>query len=61
MRRKPDMIRTVVLVFVVGLAVTGLTSLQASDDEPRVLPADISSPGPWFQAQRDQSSPGTEG
>ena len=60
MRRRPDMIRTVVLLFVVGLAVTGLTSLQASEDEPRALPADISSQGQWFQAQRNQS-PRNEG
>lgn len=56
MRRRPDTIRTLVLVFVVGLAVTGLTSLQASEDEPRALPADISSQGQWFQAQRTQSA-----
>ncbi len=55
MRRRPDMIRTVVLVFVMGLAVTGLTSFQSSEDEPRALPADISSQGQWFQAQRSQS------
>lgn len=55
MRRRPDVIRTVVLVFVMGLAVTGLTSFQASEDEPRAAPADISSQGPWFQAQRKQS------
>ncbi|NMT62350.1 hypothetical protein [Marinobacter orientalis] len=34
MGRKPDIIRTVVLIFAVGLVVTGFTSLQASDDEP---------------------------
>lgn len=56
MRRRPDTIRTVVLLFVVGLALTGLTSLQAADDEPRVLPAEISSQGQWFQAQNNQPS-----
>lgn len=55
MRRRPDMIRTLVLVFVMGLAVTGLTSFQASEEETRAVPADISSQGQWFQAQRDQS------
>lgn len=34
MGRKPDIIRTVALIFVVGLVITGFTSLQASDDEP---------------------------
>jgi len=34
MGRKPDIIRTVVLIFAVGLVITGFTSLQASDDEP---------------------------
>ncbi len=34
MGRKPDIIRTVALIFVVGLIITGFTSLQASDDEP---------------------------
>lgn len=34
MGRKPDIIRTVVLIFAVGLIITGFTSLQASDDEP---------------------------
>jgi hypothetical protein len=56
MSRRPDTIRTLVLVFVVGLAVTGLTSLQAGGDEPRVLPAEISSQGQSFQAQRAQSA-----
>lgn len=31
MHRKPDIIRAIVLIFVVGLAVTGFTSLQASE------------------------------
>ncbi|MEP1706596.1 MAG: hypothetical protein ABJJ82_19820 [Marinobacter sp.] len=34
MGRKPDIIRTVVLIFAVGLVITGFTSLQASDDVP---------------------------
>lgn len=34
MGRKPDIIRTVVLIFAVGLVITGFTSLQASDNEP---------------------------
>ena len=32
---KPDIIRAVVLVFAVGLVVTGFTSIQASEDKPR--------------------------
>ncbi|GGY73770.1 hypothetical protein [Marinobacter zhanjiangensis] len=56
MSRRPDTIRTVVLAFVVGLAVTGLTSFQGGDDKPRVLPAEISSQGQWSQAQRNQAA-----
>lgn len=29
---KPDIIRAIVLIFAVGLVVTGFTSLQASED-----------------------------
>ncbi|MDX1458310.1 MAG: hypothetical protein R3276_12040 [Marinobacter sp.] len=31
MQRKPDIIRAIVVIFVIGLAVTGITSLQASE------------------------------
>jgi len=31
---KPDIIRAIVLIFAVGLVVTGFTSLQASEDRP---------------------------
>lgn len=34
---RPDIIRAIVLVFAVGLVVTGFTSLQASEDEPSAL------------------------
>lgn len=34
MGRKPDIVRTVVLIFALGLVITGFTSLQASDNEP---------------------------
>lgn len=61
MRRRPDTLRTVVLLFVVGLAVTGLTSLQASEDEPRVVPAELSSQGQWYQARHEQDDPRHEG
>lgn len=54
MKRRPDTIRAVVLVFVMGLAVTGLTSLQATDDEDRVLPAEITSQGQWFEPSRSE-------
>lgn len=54
MRRKPDMIRTVVLLFVIGLAATGLTSFDVSDEEPRAIPAEISSQGQWFNGQRSE-------
>ncbi len=54
MRRRPDTIRTVVLLFVIGLAVTGLTSYDFSDDEPRVIPAELSAQGHWFSQQHSE-------
>lgn len=51
MTRKPDIIRAVVIVFVIGLAVTGLTSLQASQDERSVQPPqtrDVAAPPFWL-------------
>ncbi|HET8800836.1 MAG TPA: hypothetical protein VFN01_06585 [Marinobacter sp.] len=30
---KPDIIRAIVLIFAVGLVITGFTSLQASEDK----------------------------
>lgn len=33
MGRKPDILRTVVFIFAVGLVITGITSLQASEDK----------------------------
>ena len=33
MERKPDSIRAIVLVFAVGLVITGFTSLQAAEEE----------------------------
>ncbi len=33
MGHKPDILRTVVLIFAVGLVITGFTSLQASEDK----------------------------
>ena len=35
MGRKPDMIRTIALIFAVGLIITGFTSLQASEQGSR--------------------------
>lgn len=34
---KPDIIRAIVLVFAVGLVVTGFTTLQASEDRPATM------------------------
>lgn len=31
---KPDIIRAIVLIFAVGLVITGFTSLQASEERP---------------------------
>ncbi|NWO05268.1 MAG: hypothetical protein HLX50_06075 [Alteromonadaceae bacterium] len=46
MGRKPDILRTVLLIFAVGLVITGFTSLQASEDSRSVdLPAvEVSQP-----------------
>lgn len=41
MTRRPDMIRAAVLCFVIGLAITGLTSLQASEDNRRTPPPEL--------------------
>ena len=35
MHRKPDMIRTIVLIFAIGLAITGFASLQVSEQGKR--------------------------
>ncbi|EDM48440.1 hypothetical protein [Marinobacter algicola] len=40
MGRKPDIIRTIALIFAVGLVITGFTSLQAADDEPTASDSD---------------------
>lgn len=37
MDRKPDIIRAVVLVFAIGLVITGFTSLPASEDDKRTV------------------------
>ena len=37
MDRKPDIIRAVVLVFAIGLVVTGFTSIPASEDDKRTV------------------------
>ncbi|WP_198147003.1 hypothetical protein [Marinobacter psychrophilus] len=42
MGRKPDMIRTIALIFAAGLIITGFTSLQASEQSPRAAE-------PWYQ------------
>jgi len=34
---KPDIIRAIVLIFAVGLVITGFTSLQASEDRPSAV------------------------
>ncbi len=33
MQRKPDTIRAIVVIFAIGLAVTGIASLQASEKD----------------------------
>ncbi len=36
MGRKPDIIRAIVLIFAIGLVITGFTSIHASEDKVRV-------------------------
>lgn len=33
---KPDIIKAIVLIFAVGLVITGFTSIHASEDQPRI-------------------------
>ncbi|MCM0613391.1 hypothetical protein KFJ24_12990 [Marinobacter sediminum] len=33
---KPDIIKAIVLIFAVGLVITGFTSIHASEDKPRI-------------------------
>ncbi len=54
MRRRPDTIRAVVLLFVIGLAATGLTSFGFSEDKPRVIPAELSAQGHWFNQHHSE-------
>jgi hypothetical protein len=32
MKRRPDIIRTIAVIFAIGLVITGFTSLQSTDD-----------------------------
>lgn len=41
MVRRPDMLRAAVVCFAIGLAITGLTSLQASEDQRRAPPPEL--------------------
>lgn len=36
---KPDIIKAIVLIFAIGLVITGFTSIHASEDQPRVQAA----------------------
>ncbi|WP_004580128.1 hypothetical protein [Marinobacter nanhaiticus] len=44
MERKPDVIRALVFLFAMGLAVTGFTSLQASEPRSKATAEVIDSP-----------------
>ncbi|EMP55170.1 hypothetical protein ACFQGA_04900 [Marinobacter koreensis] len=33
---KPDILKAIVLIFAVGLVITGFTSIHASEDKPQV-------------------------
>jgi hypothetical protein len=54
MNRKPDIIRTVAIIFVVGLVITGFTSMTASDSRvPLGASAYVSEAAPAAQGSRD--------
>lgn len=53
MDRKPDIIRSIVLIFAVGLVITGFTSLQASEDEPTATSSAASSETVMVPTVRD--------
>ncbi len=38
MERKPDVIRAVLLIFAIGLAISGFTSIRTQDDRASVAP-----------------------
>lgn len=38
MERKPDMIRALLLVFAIGLVISGFTTIHASEDEALAAP-----------------------
>lgn len=50
MNRKPDVIRALVVVFTVGLMISGLTTLAASDSNAAGSGADLSS----IMSQQDE-------
>jgi hypothetical protein len=59
MDRKPDIIRAVVLVFAIGLVISGFTSIQASEDDRRALePAPTSSFFSFLQEKAPDFMPG---
>ncbi|HLT13595.1 MAG TPA: hypothetical protein VK006_05820 [Marinobacter sp.] len=43
MGNKPDIIRAIVLIFAVGLVITGFTSIQASEDKRSVKDVPVTS------------------
>ena len=44
MERKPDMLRAALLIFAVGLVISGITSIQASEGKTVSLPAGLEIP-----------------
>ncbi|MBK1873033.1 MULTISPECIES: hypothetical protein [unclassified Marinobacter] len=47
---KPDIIRAIVLIFAVGLVITGFTSLQASEDRPATVTESSAAPVSTYMA-----------
>lgn len=54
MDRKPDIIRAVVLVFAIGLVITGFTSIQAPEDDKRAFEL---APAPSFFSFLQERTP----
>lgn len=54
MERKPDVIRALVVAFVIGLVVSGVTSLQASDERESTVASSVADEGVVAVPRREQ-------
>ncbi len=51
---KPDIVKAIVLIFAVGLVITGFTSIQASESRPQLRDGAIV--GASFQPQAERQN-----